>query len=99
MSSNPVIYRYYHEYDDYDRYFDLIYDMYQEMCTTGDQFAMQMTSTHSFSDFYDLCLKKMNRRVVDTVILSETLQQLEHDLGSTVYQRVYNTRNEDDENS
>ena len=83
---NPLVERYYHEYDDYDRYFDLIYDMYQHMCHMAEDCGLRLNSSQSFPDFYQLCLNHMDHQQADDVILSTSLAHLKKEMRKTPYQ-------------
>jgi hypothetical protein len=76
--------RYYNEYDDTDRYFDYVYDIYEHMNSLIEERGLCILDNHSFTDFFSFYIKHMNRDLVDQYITSAHLRQLRRELGKSV---------------
>lgn len=69
--------RYYREYDDSDRYFDLIYDLYEQI----QESQQGILNNNKFEDFFNFCISHMDRNKVDEMIINQHLVQLSHEIG------------------
>lgn len=70
------------EYDDNDRYFDFVYDFYEDFRRElQDQYSYILDEMR-FSDFYELFIKHMDQSVVDDIIVSKYLKTHQCNIGS-----------------
>jgi hypothetical protein len=81
--------RYYNEYDETDRYFDYVYDIYEQMSALIEEQGLYLLDDNNFADFFTFYTKHMNRELVDQQIISTYLRQLQHELGKSVGEIKY----------
>jgi len=83
MSSRLFIHNYEKVYDDHDRYFDLLFDLYTDMHDYIDEHSLLVLDKDRFTDFYEFCLKNLNRSHVDEEQISERLKQIHEQIRET----------------
>lgn len=71
---------YHEDYDDSDRYFDFFYKFYKNISKYIYNKVYDILDNNNFVDFFDFCVKHMNREIVDDIILSRDIEQLHQDL-------------------
>jgi len=79
--------RYLEQYfSDPDRYFDFIYDIYEEYNELLEEKCLYFSNEISFVDFYDYYLSHMDKSVVDNWIISKHLRDLNREIGNISHQ-------------
>lgn len=72
---------YYTEYDDTDRYFDFIYDVYMGINKFITVNFYTVLDNNNFIDFFEFMLHHINHQLVDDLIISCHLEKLKHESG------------------
>lgn len=74
---NLVIDRYYNEYDNVDRYFDLVCDIYPVF----QEHVQSFLGDIPFDQFFDFITQHLNRRIVDPLLIQNHLKGLKREIG------------------
>jgi hypothetical protein len=71
---------YYNEYDDSDRYFDIIYDLYEKVHDS----CVPLLNNDSFQAFFDFCMENIDRTILDDYIIKTHILGLSRELGRRI---------------
>jgi len=72
--------RYYHEYDDSDKYFDFIYDLYENV----HESSVFLLNNDSFQAFFDFCMENIDRTILDDYIITSHISGLGREIGRKI---------------
>lgn len=61
---------YYNAIDDESKYSDIISDWFNELHQYIDEYGIDLLDYDEYTDFFQLCIRHINRELVDSLILS-----------------------------
>ena len=63
-------------YDDHDKYFDYLYDFHNDIHEFIKERILLLLDRDKFPDFFEFCVERMNKPLVDRQIKAESVRQL-----------------------
>jgi len=68
-------------YDDHDKYFDYLYDFHKDIHNFINESSLLILNRDKFTDFFNFCVERINRPLVDQQIKREHATELMKELG------------------